>query len=189
VINFLLSNTADQNSGVSYIYCDYQEAESLKASAIIGTLVRQLLSRRMDIPIDIENRMEEIVDRHPDCEDMLGLLVIMAKKFSTLYIVIDGIDECDPEQRAEVLTAFTELLNLGQPVVKIFTSSRMTEDIQHACENYGLIRFTEQTIAPDISRVVRETVRSKLNSGHLKLRNSDLAELIISKLIDGAGGM
>lgn len=108
-----------------------------------------------------------------------------------VYLVVDGLDECDLEQRAQVFEVYATLVNLGSPlgVIKILNSCRSTEDIEKEFRDYIHIRFTEDVTSQDISRFVRETVQSMLDSGDLKLRNMELADLIINTLIDGAGGM
>jgi len=139
----------------------------------------------------MEEYSEEIGDRPLHISDMLQLFVIATRQFSMVYLVVDGLDECDLKQRAQVFEVYATLVNLGSPlgVIKILNSCRSTEDIEKEFKDHIHIRFTEDVTSQDISRFVGETVQSRLDSGDLKLRNMELADLIINTLIDGVGGM
>ena len=107
-------------------------------------------------------------------------------------IVVDALDECDPQMRQPLLDAFERILKDSIGLVKIFVSSRNDQDIVCTLRSYPNMSISSNKNTADIAAFVAvETVRL-VKCGQL-LRNSRAKEtmtaLIIEQVSDGADGM
>lgn len=86
-----------------------------------------------------------------------------------LFFVVDGLDECDPNERREVLSALTKLVNefnIAEPgSLRVLIVSQHFQDIQRGLEGSGtarlaprIIRLTEKEVSSDIVTYIRALV-------------------------------
>ena len=107
-------------------------------------------------------------------------------------IVIDALDECDPENRTDLLYMLETILRDSPSLVKIFVSSRDDQDIVCHLENYPNLDISSNKNMVDIESFVRAETLSLILKKKL-LRSSGnkeaLAEKIIYEVTNGASGM
>ncbi|KAF8246975.1 hypothetical protein K440DRAFT_661713 [Wilcoxina mikolae CBS 423.85] len=201
VIDTLLKSSQDGAHGwageiVVYFYCNRNEHERRDPTRIAQTIVKQLsLQFHGGLPNQI---VEEYNKRSKDgfsagsfrfdeCQALINSLLGLYRRTT---IVIDALDESNPEERENLLEGLKTLINSSPRVVKIFVSSRDDQDI--ALELRGVpnmyIRATDNQ--DDIERfITRELETNKkllrtVISDDLKLKIKRTLVFIVSRSLD-----
>jgi hypothetical protein len=106
--------------------------------------------------------------------------------------VIDALDECDPETRADLLEVLEDILTLSSNLVKIFVSSRNDQDIVLFLKKYPNLEICSDKNSQDIATFVKaETkrlIQRKKLLQHSQARN-EMEELIVKKVTQDSTGM
>lgn len=134
VIDRIQSQVATKNEGFAFFYCRNGDELRSQPLSILQSFVRQL-STNVQNPESVQTKLRDAVRQARDkgtnfrlqqCrEQILASLNIYAR--STL--VIDALDECDPDSRYELIEALNSLLSNAKMPVKIFISSRPDPDL------------------------------------------------------------
>ena len=128
-------------SRTAYFYCakSTAEPERAKPAEIMGALLRQLCSSKLDEPIRepvakvYEARRKKADEdcsaiRRPTIQDCTSLITQLTQDYPAI-IILDALDECEEDTRHEILEAFDCILEQSTEIVKIFVSSRDDVDI------------------------------------------------------------
>lgn len=178
-------------SDVVYYYCDYADQRTLHTDHILGSLLKQLLSKH-DIPNQIETQLLQIYAggcRSPAENALSDILCSVVTLFSNVYIVLDGLDECEKPVWMAMLRVFEHLETLGHSIVKIFITCVEEGSVSHYLTNYPCLRLSPAVMNEDITSFVTSSVSSKIERGDLRIRNPKLQQDIISELLLKANGM
>ena len=120
-----------------------------------------------------------------------ALILEMTKDRLMTTIVIDALDECDPEKRDVLLEALSSIVTDSTGLVKLFISSRDDRDIVlhlGECPNLKIQASHNQS---DITRYVNSEVSKMIHSRRWRSGKVDekLEQEIKSALIEKAQGM
>lgn len=176
---------------VIFYFCDSSDPRSLKLGNILGTIIRQLLETIVISEV-IEKQIESCFRPHGRVateEELFTLLLDAVKSFSEIYILIDGLDECDKDDINKILPMLSQLLRSTRPLLKIALFSREENNIANAVKSFPRVRVSSDKISLDLSTFIKETVESKIVCGHLCISEPLLKVEVINALIDGAQGM
>jgi hypothetical protein len=190
-MDYLTTDTDNEKIGIACYYCDYSDMDSLRALVILGTIIKQLLGR-ISMPADVANKINQTFGdstRTPDTGEAVDILLSVMNLFPKVYLIIDGLDECESDQRLKILSVVHCLAQLDHPKVLLFISSREEADIVASLGPYRSIRTSEENISRDITSYISDIVSSKVQSGELILRNPALEQRIVAALVNGAQGM
>lgn len=139
----LASLVLDELTGCAhfaYFYCVRNPAEPLRGQcdAILASLVRQLASSSAESPIfaAVVGKYQDAVDGIVGYEDFAwtsdessAILLELLQHYPAVTIVLDALDEVNPEDRQKLLDVLSELLRKAPNLLKIFVSSRDNCDI------------------------------------------------------------
>ena len=100
-----------------------------------------------------------------------------------------SIDQCESQERKDILLVINRLAGYEKGVVKVFVASRDDIDIRQALAGYCRIGVSEASVQPDISSYVDATVKAKVRDAKLIVRDCKLVNTIIETLSHGAQGM
>ena len=106
-----------------------------------------------------------------------------------VYVVIDGLDECDKSTRRDILSFLNGLEDLAQSAIKLFISCRNEDEIVRSIAHFAVIQITADLLQHDIELFVGEIVRSRIESHELRLRNANLEGEITRQLVSKAKGL
>ncbi|KAI9857597.1 MAG: hypothetical protein M1813_008189 [Trichoglossum hirsutum] len=183
-------NTDEPGTAAAFHYCDYSDSITLESTSVLGTIARQLLEKSDDIPNEVEQRINlsyKDGTRTPSAGDLISILASSLATFSKVFIVVDGLDECQSSARRTILLALKQLMRLEHTIVKLYVTSRDEADIRASFTDHFSIQLMEDNIMPDISHYVSEAVLSRRQS---RLKCDDtLAREIVVALVEGARGM
>lgn len=190
-----------QSPAPVYFYCSRNTAEPTRSSpdAIVASIARQLSSSQPGQPllppiITAYNQREEtgFASGPLKIKDSLSLVIQLAEHYPILIIVIDALDECDPERRADLLEALQSILQESSTLVKIFVSSRDDQDIVCHLQDYPNLALSSDKNKGDICAFV--TAETNLLIQRRKLlpfssKKDEMKAKIIEQVTKGADGM
>ena len=116
----------------------------------------------------------------------------LIEQYPQTTIVIDAMDECDPEKRRGLLKYLEQILRDSSGLVKIFISSWDDHDIVLRLHHYPNLKIDSRRNGDDIKRFVKDQTERLIQDGELLQYSSsqaEMKELIIDKVIEGATGM
>ena len=127
-----------------------------------------------------------------DLDDSKDLIISMIETYDMATIVIDALDECDPQTRQDLLDTLEVILRESLGLVKIFVSSRDDQDIVDTLRNYPNMEVSSQKNSADTSSCVSTETKRLVENGQL-LRHSqskpEMMNMIITEVSRGADGM
>lgn len=136
-----------------------------------------------------ENR-ERIGSREPlDFDECLELIVEIINISQPTTLIIDALDEMEMEGRLELLKAIKFISN-SIPVVKIFISSRMSNDTESTLENVPRINIRARDNQKDIDKFITREIdkailERRLLGGSVHPESRDKIEEALSRKVDG----
>jgi hypothetical protein len=185
---------------VAYFYCSGNPAESErgKADEILRSLAKQLSVTRNEeylLQPTVDEYQRRSSESNLSCPETLTIndsiqLICELGRATAVTIVLDALDECDPEQRVLVLSALAEISLRCRDVAKIFVSSRYKEDIAAHLGNGKVLGITAESNQEDLQRYIAICVDRFLktwSSTHnettetLQLLQVELASSLISR--------
>ena len=111
---------------VAGLYCDYLVHEEQSAANILGAILKQLLERD-GIPDSLRQafHMEKrrFGGRALQLLDLVKILKTTIASLPEVFICIDGLDECLPKNRRELLESLQDIVRV-LPTTRIFLSGR-----------------------------------------------------------------
>lgn len=93
-------------------------------------------------------------------------------------LILDGLDECDPEVREQIIKRLVIPLLLQQQKVKVFISSRVEQDIDHLFDDSSPIKCPKWTFTMSNSQDIQSYIESEVQRFRPELRDTIKAELI-----------
>ncbi|KAF5876990.1 putative ankyrin repeat protein [Botrytis fragariae] len=203
VIEYLRTRAIQHHSSapIAYFYCSrtINEPERADPSEILRNILEQLCSLDAETPIrepvskEYLARRKEARGRTPEKLSLGETVDIISELLESnpATIVVDGLDECDPIKRNDLLLGLQKIITNSNNIVKVFVSSRDDHDlVHHLARSPNLyIHATDNTgdIKMFIKSRIKEAIREdKLLCGRV---SSCLKKIIIGKLIKKANGM
>ena len=184
-----------------FFYCSRNTAEPARSSpdAIVATIARQLSSLKLGSPLLApavavykKREMEGFASGSLSIDESRLLILQLVEHYPLTTIVIDALDECDPERRTDLLETLESILQESSGLVKIFVSSRDDQDIVLRLLDYPNLELSSEMNKDDISSfVIAETdnlvKRKKLLA--LSTNKENLKIEIIEQVTKKADGM
>jgi hypothetical protein len=125
-------------------------------------------------------------------EETQALIMQLIEKYPLTTIIIDAMDECDPDKRYKLLEVLEQILRGSSSLVKIFISSRNDQDLVFRLHCYPNLEIDSQRNSDDIARFVKDQTDRLVQDGKL-LRHStsqkEMKKFITIKVTEGAAGM
>ena len=173
-------------AGFSYFFCRHDDQESLKASTIIASLVRQLLD--CVSPEKFDDLEKESPDPH-DVDQLLNVLLkILPLKMSGYYIMLDGLDECDAED-LDLLVQKLKILPFSKHSFHVYLSSRQ-ELYRKYLKTLRPQYFVSMTDGvSEIEDYIASSLYDRLQSESLSLGDPTIISAIQDALVKGSQGM
>lgn len=129
--NHLFKAAPGDAVGVAYVYCNYKTQSNQNAAALLAALIRQLVQARPSITEPVESLHEKHSKKgtKPSLEQIFRLLQSVLANYSSVYIVVDALDEC-PERDGIHNQFLTKLYELqGKMDLRLMVTSRFIPDI------------------------------------------------------------
>lgn len=203
----IIDNTEAQAKGpehaLAYFYCNYKEDQRRDPASILRSLIKQLcLESPGDgssfpepvLSVYRERKKKADLDHLLNVQESKNLLLKISAGFLRTTIVIDALDECDPDTRGTLFDVLGDLVSESSPKgnpLKAFVTSRDDGDLRAKFENTPNVYIQERDNSSDINQYIKSEIQSCIKAKRL-LRGKvsvDLEGQIIRALEEGARGM
>jgi len=178
-------NTEDV--GVVFIYFNYKDPQP--ALEILGSFLKQLVSRKTSIPAQIQ----EVYQRHikqgtrPTVTEVTELLQAEAQTLTTLFIVLDALDECTETNYCRV-KILLEIRKLGSNLRILVTGQEHVESI--LLESFpGAKRMEIRASDEDIRKFVDGRIEIEQNMKRYIGQDAKLRGSIVTTITKKVEGM
>lgn len=191
---------------VAYFYCSRNTAEPERANPeeVLRSVLEQVSSNTANLPIrkpvvEVYKNLKKD-NRGLPPQERLGLdetteVLLEILQIDPFYVVIDALDECNPNERFNLIESLKTIIDESANVVKVFISSRRDYDIVSQLEESPCISIQPSHISKDIEDYVKKEVseaieKKKIVKGKLMLKEKkEIEQKITQVLIEGSQGM
>lgn len=125
-------------------------------------------------------------------DESRALILQLVEHYPLTTIVIDALDECDPERRSDLLEILELILQESSSLVKIFVSSRDDYDIVLHLRDYPNLELSSEKNMDDISSFVTAETSNLIKKKKLLALSTNKEKLkieIIDQVTKNANGM
>ena len=182
---------AGQDDAVAYFYCDYKDSKTQKPANILGSLAQQLASRDEHT---LSRAKTLYAQHHPEGkpssqatpEQLRDVILEVSNSLENVFIIVDGLDECsDARPVVDILKSLTGSVKTN---TKLLFASRDERAIRDRLQK----EYVEVSIAArseDLKRYVLAEVQTRMDQDRLRIRQNELKEHIVERLVEKADGM
>lgn len=179
----------DSDVAIAYVYCNFQRHNEQDAASLLGNILKQMVQRKHTVPSSVRALYNTHMHTgtRPSINEISEAMhsLSTASDFSSIFIVIDALDECQISDRSRdiLLDVVISMQAKRGCNVYLFATSRFIPEI--------IEMFNEQ---PTVEIRARENDVKRYIQGNLTMlpsfvsRSSDLQEEIsdaIAKAVDG----
>ncbi|KAL2069304.1 hypothetical protein VTL71DRAFT_15642 [Oculimacula yallundae] len=196
-----LQNRGTEDGGLAYFYCvrSTNEPERADPVELLRCLLEQMSCFSEDEPVQspvvkaYKAGKKEAKGRKPSKLDIEECVDVMLEllQLNPVTIIVDGLDECDPVKRQDLLDAFQKIIMESDNVVKIFVSSRDDHDLAHRLSKIPNLYIKASDNGGDIERFIKSRVEEAISKERIlcgKVTQA-LKNTIVKILIQKAEGM
>jgi hypothetical protein len=171
------------------VFPRFDDSVSLSAATVLRSIIRQSL-KFDDVRGEVERLLSKVEASYADIETIEALLQHCICRFSSLYIVIDALDEFEKEERNVLLRSLSSIISLPDSKARLFLVGRssVSMDIRKWFPNSQEKSADCREVQADIEAYTQETITIKQGE-QLITEDSALAQEITNALMDGANGM
>ena len=191
IIDDLLLRNPSSQSPVRFFFCEHDHQTTLHTRTVLGCLARQCLTEE-SLSDRLEARIQTLVGGTvTDADALKDIIQEILEASKTLFIVIDGFDECSLEDRKIILQVLKRLSSSSSWVLKIFLSSRQDVGIELARvfgRHYHRAMECAENYA-NIGTYIKTALEEKVSTGELTVGDPNLLAIIRDALTEGAHGM
>lgn len=188
VINHLKIQCNAAKDIVIYAYCKGLDPKSQTSPVqMMSALLKQLCSNLQTLPDAVLKLYRDfrMNARRPSFDNIKDLFLQSTRLFGRIFVVLDGLDECEEKYRKPIMQFVCEISNQSGNT-KAFVASRRELDILRTFSRHGV--YHVESISPsaldDMKKLIKHRVTTDLS--HVDL---DIQQDIIKKLIDNSKGM
>ena len=167
VIDTLLKGIGGDGMAVAYVYCDFTTQDMQSTSAVLGSVLRQVVGALEKIPDEVQQEFERAKRQADGCGLRLPEILDMLTKFlpslKRVFICIDALDEFPPKQRAQLWNSLQRVVRKC-PNTRLFLTGRpqiRTEVDDHLAEETEMV--TIEPTLEDIRRYIEERLKEDLD--------------------------
>ena len=173
----------ETGASIAYFFFRYDRVESLKAETAISSLTKQILQASL---IDFEKL--HLDNTLPEALRFIKLLKTLPRSQNPIYILVDGLNDCDENQARALLGFCNNLLHIDTNY-RVYCSSR--PEIATWAQTVLRIDYTLDMASAneEIGDYINRTLLTCLDDGRLKLGQQKLILDISSTLTEKAQGM
>lgn len=190
----LFSSIVDQikdtipDSQVIFFYCKNRDPLKNTFDGVARSLITQLL--RLN-PVSLGYLHETAVnsgERHPSTFKTYGsILEHMTSTHDSLFIGIDGLDECEKEDRCLILSLLAHVLKVSSPQakIKIFLTSQRMNDLENSLKSAIRFEIKNHHVKQDIEYFVHKRALQLCDKFSLSLGKKNSITARISNRSEG----
>ena len=182
VEELLSQSTSSKPPTVGYLYCKYNDPQRNNFTEICRSLIHQLAGNN-DICYSYlydfaANSSERLATRK---QDLTKILQNVLECYDEVFIGIDGLDECEKEERSKVIKLLNELLKLPGSTTSLyfFITSQAVLDIERFMASKAhTLKIKSEHLSSDIQCYVHGRTAELARLGLTGREISELSEKV-----------
>jgi nucleoside-triphosphatase THEP1 len=183
-----------QNEGVKMAYIFCRQDATISAAMRINCLSLQMVKSDPAVLQALKPRYEKTVGASLTVLSTATMIFLEAlKAFGDSFVVIDALDECDPQDGQALVRALLDAVKEISSGLRILCSSRNEPEIEILFRDQPQvidIEITKDNIKDDISTMLHTNINATVFlSRRLASAPPDFTNYVVDKLRDGAQGM
>ncbi|KAI5456365.1 hypothetical protein BGZ63DRAFT_396492 [Mariannaea sp. PMI_226] len=175
---------------VAYFFCRHDASESLQARTILGSLARQLLCTMQEVTMVVSENSSVVDPLVLDSKDILSLLRRNLNSTSRAYFILDGLDECDEDQKEDVVLRLQGIQGILPLLVCLSFRQEAGNVLALRLKHFAkpsVISIPEDNT--DITEFIQSELERRVDLGKLRVGDPTLVLDIRKALVVGAKGM
>ncbi|KAF4912025.1 GA-binding protein subunit beta-2 [Colletotrichum fructicola] len=172
--------------GLAYIYFNYNAHKHQRLQDVLSSIFKQLCQNMKVLPEILSKLHEKHAAQltQPSPEELENALIETSKSLSRVFIVLDGLDECQAtlDCHTRLLSCLYNLQTKTQ--ASILITSRPTSEVEIIFS--GCLKQEIKAKASDVDKYVESRLPKVLGSG---LETANLGAMIKSKVMGIVDGM
>ena len=187
-VNHVAESTRGQGIAITYVYCDYKDSLTHSVTALLSSLLRQLIEQtpRAESIAELSIMMNENSKyRDPTEAELFTWVCTVSKDFNNVYIFVDALDECPELSRDALLLRLQHFSQFGQ--TRLFLTSRPNIDIKSRLQNMSRIEIAAS--GPDIEAYLHSEIQKSSRLALFVRKDPGLKHEIVDCVIGRADGM
>ena len=123
MIDSLCDQAGEKDLAIAWLYCDFLAHQEQSATAMLGAILKQLVSIG-GIPENVRQTFRKrFSDRGLRLPDIVGMLKTTISLLPLVYICIDALDESTPKIRKELLGSLRDIVQKS-PSARVLITGR-----------------------------------------------------------------
>lgn len=116
----------------AYVYCNFRRKEVQTVEHFLSSLIKQTARALAQNPDSVTKLYEENKRNGtiPSALDLSDVLTSILGSFSTVFVLVDALDECDAESRFALLSVLVDLQKKTPATLKLFFILRPVPEIE-----------------------------------------------------------
>ena len=174
---------------VAYVYCDFSTPNMQSTSAVLGSVLRQVVGALAEIPDGIQQAFERAKRQADGCglrlPEILDMLTKSVSSLKRVFICIDALDEFPTKHRAQLWDSLRSIVR-ECPKTRLFLTGR--PQIRTEVEGYLLEEAGMVTIEPtseDIRRYIEKRLKQALDKSIIDKKLRADIRRVIPKRVSG----
>ena len=187
-VNYVAEYTRGQDIAIIYVYCDYKDSLTHSVTALLSSLLRQLIEQTPRAESIAELSMilnENAKHRDPTEAELFTWVCTVSKDFNDVYIFVDALDECPELSRDALLVRLQQFSQFGQ--TRLFLTSRPNIDIKSRLQNMSRIEIAASAL--DIEAYLHSEIQKSSRLALFVRKDPGLEQEIVDCVIGKAHGM
>ncbi|KAF1999321.1 hypothetical protein P154DRAFT_493768 [Amniculicola lignicola CBS 123094] len=175
------------NVGIATVYCDYAKKESQSADNLVRSIYQQALEWMEEIPSNLREMYQKSYSKPPPLPSMKDISAAFATSsgnLSTLFIVLDALDEASETVQDSIVRRIQELPFLD---IRLFCTSRPLTRFHDVCKGSPQIEI--KASEKDIATFVNSQIEASARVLKLMKDAEGLRQEIVLGITDKAKGM
>ena len=202
VIDTLLNEIDGDSVAVAYVYCDFSTQNMQSTSAVMGSVLRQVVGALAKIPDEVQKAFKRAKKQADGCglrlPEILNMLTRILPGFERAFICIDALDEFPIKQRAQLWNSLqrvvrecanTRLFLTGRPQIRaevedylpraayMVTIEPTSEDITRYIEERLSEDLDESTIDEELRADIRRVIPKRVSGMYVLTRGAEFHRL------------
>jgi len=166
------------------LYCDFLAQQDQSATNMLGAMLKQLSSRG-GIPKytreAFREAKKEFGGRGLQLPDMVDMLKKAITTLPPLFICIDGLDECAPKHRLELIESLQEIVRVSRGA-RVFLTGRLHIDDEIVRGFSKALRLALSPTHGDIMNYLQMRLNGNTDPAMDEELRSDIKRIILAKI-------
>ena len=179
---------SESSTAIVYFYFDFNDSAKQQTELFIRSVVLQFAAQCPRLPelLQLAYSQSQCEQKKPTVDEMTTVLRQMLKSFSTIYILLDALDECT--DREDLFDFIKVLISWDINGLHMLATSRRENDIATSLDPLvtSQLCIQNELVNADILVFVLERLS---NDTKLKRWPASIQKEIESTLMKGANGM